>query len=78
VEESNHNPDSQLSDYHVKRKLKPSGVVITMHIDPDASSDEEKSVSRMEKSAMMKKIEGKLEGSAMDRMDKDEIAKIKV
>jgi hypothetical protein len=27
---------------------------------------------------MMKKIEGKLEGSAMDRMDKDEIAKIKV
>ena len=68
---------SQMSDYQIKGKLKPSGVVFSTHIDPDASSDDEKTASRMEASMMAKKIEATLESSAMDKMSKSALADMK-
>ena len=46
-----------MTEYQKVRKLKPSGVLMSIHIDPDASSDEDQTVSRMERSVMMKRIE---------------------
>ena len=52
--------ESELSDYKIKRKLKPSGVVFGIHIDPDESSEEEFVEVEQIKDSMGNAIIGKL------------------
>ena len=69
-----------MSDYATKRKLKPSGVIYQTHIDPDASSDEEQSITRMERSSLEKRVSSitdKLGGAVIEKIDKKAAAELK-
>ena len=68
---------SQMSDHHVKRKLKPSGVCFQTNIDPDASSDDEKTASRMEASAMAKQLDAATSDSKMAKLSKSSLDVLK-
>jgi hypothetical protein len=46
-------------------------------VDPDASSDDEKTASRMEASMMSKKIEASLTDATMNNMSKSALADLK-